>query len=478
MNRASSRPHRRSRHGLLWSALQAAALLAAAAIAALAFALPATAGTASFRGVVIAKDSARKSIVAVSRNGVVRTIRARGALKRVRVGRLVAVQAASLPDGTFAASKIRPRGRAGRAHFRATVAALKGARLALSAGGSVFALRVRGGRTGSATGDGFRPGDRIEADALVKGGSLQARREALKRIGHDDQLVLEGIYLAIADDGTIEMAVVHRGRVYVRVPDDVVVPDFQPGDEIVAVVTVADDGSFVLIKAENESSGDDDDGGGGVNGDGTFTVMGVITSLSVDRIFVKVEEHHDPVTCAVLEDFDTGGFAVGQKVLMMCEYDDGYPVLLKLKHHEVSDYLYAQGAITELADESITIQGDGAPVSCAIPEELDLSDFEVGDLVIMYCVKVHDVWTLKAIKHKEDPPPPPPDDVLAYGSIDALTATQITVATDGGPVTCAVPEGADLSAFQIHDDVQVKCVHTDAGLRLKRLQSDSAIWEG
>lgn len=453
-------------------------LLAAAGIAALAFALPATAGTATFRGVVIAKDSARKSIVTVSRNGVVRTIRARGVFKRVRVGRLVAVQAASLPDGTFAASKIRPLGRAGRAHFRATVAAVKGATLALSAGGSVFALRVRGGRTGTATGGGFRPGDRIEANALVKGGSLQARREALKRIGHDDQLVLEGIYLDTAEDGTIEMAVVHRGRVYVTVPDDVVVPDFEPGDEIVAVVTVAEDGTFVLVKAENESSGDDDDDGGGVNGDGTFTVMGVITSLSVDRIFVKVEEHHDAVTCAVPEDFDTEGFAVGQKVLMRCEYDDGHPVLVKLKHYEASDYLYSQGAITELTDDSITVQGDGEPVTCALTDDSDLSDFEVGDLVIMYCVKRDGVWTLKAIKHKEDPPPPPPDYVLAYGSIDALTATEITVAADGGPVTCAVPEGADLSAFHVDDDVNMKCVHTDAGLRLKRLQSETAVWEG
>jgi hypothetical protein len=453
-------------------------LLAAAGVAALTFALPATAGAATVRGVVIAKDAARRSIVTVSRNGVVRTIRARGAFKRVRVGRLVAVQAASLPDGTFAASKIRPVGRAGHANFRATVAAVRGTTLALSAGGSVFALRVRGGKTGSTTGGGFRPGDRIQANAQVKGGSLQARREALKRIGHDDQLVLEGIYLATAYDGTIEMAVVHRGRVYVTVPDDVVVPDFQPGDEIVAVVTVAEDGTFVLIKAQNESSGDDDDDGGGVNGDGTFTVMGVITSLSADRIAVKVNEHRDAVICAVPEDFDTEGFAVGQKVLMMCEYDGGHPVLLKLKHYEASDYLYAHGAITELTDDSITIQGDGAPVTCGLPEELDLSDFQVGDLVMVYCAKVDDVWTLKAIKHKEDPPPPPPDYVLAYGSIDALTPSEITVATDGGPVTCAVPEGADLSAFQVDDEVQMKCIHTDAGLKLKRLQSDSATWEG
>src|SRR5207245_8091644 len=185
------------------TAMKKVLLLAAAGIAALAFALPATAGTVTFRGVVVAKDSNRKSIVTVSRNGVVRTIRARGALRRVPVGKLVAVQAASLPDGTFAASRIRTLGKAGRAHFRATVVAVKGATLALSAGGSVFALRVRGGKTGSSTGGGLRPGDRIETNALVKRGSLQTRRDALKKIGHDDQLVLEGIYLDTADDGTI-----------------------------------------------------------------------------------------------------------------------------------------------------------------------------------------------------------------------------------------------------------------------------------
>jgi hypothetical protein len=447
-------------------------LLAAAGIAALAFALPATAGTLNFRGVVIAKDAARKAIVTVSRDGTVRTIRVRGTQKRVQVGRLVAVQAASLPDGTFAASKLRPLGRAGRAHFRANVAAVKGATLALSAGGSVFALRVRGGRAGSATSGGLRPGDRIDAKALVKGGSLQARRNGVKRIGHDDQLELEGIYLDTADDGTIAMAVLHRGRVSVKVPADMTVPDFAPGDEIVAVVTVGTDGSFTLVRAENESSGGDD--GGGVNGDGTFSVVGVIGSLSVDRIFVQVEEHQDPVTCAVPAGFDTAGFAVGQAVLMACNYGDGHPVLSKLQHYETS-----RGAITGLTDEAITIQGDGDPVTCALTDDVDASDFGVGDVVVMSCVEVDGVWTLTAIHLKDPPPPPPPsDNVLVDGPIDALSATAITVDGDAAPVTCAVPQGADLSAFNVDDDVSMTCVHVDGGLRLHRLESDTAVWEG
>src|SRR2546429_1521312 len=108
-------------------------LLAAAGIAALAFALPATAGTVTFRGVVVAKDSARKSIVTVSRNGVVRTIRARGVLRRVRIGRGVAGPAAPPPAGAFAPSKIPPPGRARGARFPAPLAPATGAAPALSA---------------------------------------------------------------------------------------------------------------------------------------------------------------------------------------------------------------------------------------------------------------------------------------------------------------------------------------------------------
>ena len=96
-------------------------LLAAAALAALAFALPATAGATAFRGVVIAKKAGRHAFVTASKNGVVRTVRARGAFKRVAVGRRVAVRAATLPDGTFAASSVKLLGKARRAHFRATV---------------------------------------------------------------------------------------------------------------------------------------------------------------------------------------------------------------------------------------------------------------------------------------------------------------------------------------------------------------------
>ena len=58
--------------------MKRALLLAAAGIAAIAVVLPATAGAASFTGVVIAKKQARHAVVTASKNGVVRTTRVRG----------------------------------------------------------------------------------------------------------------------------------------------------------------------------------------------------------------------------------------------------------------------------------------------------------------------------------------------------------------------------------------------------------------
>jgi hypothetical protein len=63
------------------------------------------------------------------------------------------------------------------------------------------------------------------------------------------------------------------------------------------------------------------------------------------------------------------------------------------------------------------------------------------------------------------------------GPLTALADGTITVQGEHEPVTCAVPDGADLSAFHISDYVAMKCLVVDGGLRLTRLQSDTALYE-
>src|SRR5436190_280969 len=448
-------------------------LLAAAALAALAFALPATAGTTAFRGVVIAKKAGRHAFVTASKNGVVRTVRARGAFKRVAVGRRVAVRAATLPDGTFAASSVKLLGKARRAHFRATVVAKRGLRLFVSAGGSVFALRVKSGhKTGASDGSGdLKPGDEIDCDAGVKGGNLETRDGDVTKVGHSDQLVLEGIYLATADDGTIELAVVHKGRVFVKVPDEVMVPDFAPGDEIALVVAVDADGNFTLVKAENENAGDDD--GDGVDIDGQkFAVAGILASMDDKNVTVNVDgNEHRPVTCSVPDGFDLSGFTVGNRVLMGCKYNNGNPVLIGLqkKDAETPGYIEARGKLTDLGDDAITVTPDGHdPVTCAVSDETDLSDYAVGDPVVMWCTQIDGVWTLKEMKKVTDTPPPAVY-LYAAGTITVLGDGTITIQGEHD-VSCDIPDGFDLTGYALGDRVGMYCVQVDGAWTLKALK--------
>jgi hypothetical protein len=463
-------------------------LLAAAVAVVISIVLPATAGAASWHGVVIAKDSARKALVTASRNGAVRTVRARAAFRKVGLGRLVAVQAAKLPDGTFSASAVKPLGKSRRAHFRAAVVVRQGARLVVSAGGSVFALRVRSKTTASTGGGGLEPGDQVDCDVVVKGGSLETDEQGLNEVGHVDHLVLEGIYLATADDGTIELAVVHRGRVFVKVPDGLNVPAFTAGDEVALVVTVEADGTFTLIKAENENDAGENSGGDdGVDINAPkaeFSVVGLLASVSDASVAVKVEGRSEPVRCDVPDGFDLTGFAAGQRVYMSCKYSDGHATLLALKKKDTEpsgEYFSVSGTLTAFDSSHVTVQADGHdPVSCAVPAGWDLLGFAAGEQVLMYCWNKDGGSVLKALKSSHAMIYP---DGTAYfeleGTILDVNSERVSLQVEGhpSPVTCAVFPGADLSAFHVDDHALMKCKYVDGGFKLKYLKTDTAEYE-
>jgi hypothetical protein len=462
------------------------ALLFAAAVAVIVIALPATAGAATFRGVVISKDSARKALVTASNNGTVRTVRLHSGFKGVAVGRRVAVRAALLPDGTFSASTVKRLGKTRSARVRGTIVKRLGARLAISAGGSVFALRVRGGRTGASDGAGLQPGDKVDCNAKLKNGGLEAGAGDIDEVGHEGRLVLEGIYLNTADDGTIELAVVHRGRVFVTVPADMEVPSFSPGDEISLEVTVDDHGAFTLVKADNEDDAEDDsdNGEGGISKD-EFSVVGILASITDASVAVKVEGHVEPVHCDVPAEFDLTGFAAGQRVYMSCKYRNGDFVLALLKQKDAppaGEYIGVEGTLSAFDSGSVSVEvdGHGQPVTCAVPAGTDLLGFAEGDSVKLYCWKKDGAFVLKALisDHASIMPDGTSWFVLEGEILDVNTA-HVSIQADGhpSPVTCAVAPGADLSGFHVGDQVTMKCNLVDHGFLLKLLRSDTAQYE-
>src|SRR6266550_4070903 len=272
------------------------------AVATIGLVLPAAANAGAFQGVVIAKNAKRKAIVTASANGTVRTVRAPKAVRKIRIGALVAVRARQLPDGTFAAVGTTQIRRAKHARIRGTVVKRAGRKLYLSAGKSVF---VFGLRTGAGT--KLRAGDRVTASASF--GKAQLFCEDVKPIGHDDELELEGIYLS-TEEGVLSLAVHGRGLVKVTVPVDFDLPELAAGDEVSLRAAVEPDGTFTLVSLDNEDASDDGTGDDdGVDmGDNYFTVTGEIASLSPTTVSVTVERHPEPVRCAVLPSVHLSGF--------------------------------------------------------------------------------------------------------------------------------------------------------------------------
>jgi hypothetical protein len=462
-------------------------LLLVTSIAALAVVLPATAGAATFRGAVVAKDAARKALVTATKDGTVRTVRLHSNFNRFRVGSTVAVRGVKLPDGTYSAAAVRRLGKARATHVRGTVVRQLAGRLVMSAGGSVFALRLTG-KKAAAEGGGFKPGDRVDCDVRFRGGNPETHTGDVDKVGHDGQLVLEGIYLSTDEQGTIELAVVHKGRVFVSVPEDVEVPDFQAGDEVALVVTVEDDGSFTLVKGESENDpGEGDDDGGVDIGKEQFSVPGVLSAIGADGLSVKVQERAEPVRCTFKAgSVDLSGFKVGDWVYVTCKYAEGRFVLVDIKHKDApppadDGKLYATGELVSLDAGQVTVAKDGGDeVSCDVPDGMDLRGFAEGDTVKMYCLKNDDGdYVLKVLVSDHASTSPEGSWFIVHGTIAELgeTGISIDVPERDDPVSCGVVPGANLSAFHVGDEVTMKCKLIGDGFKLKLLESATAHYE-
>jgi hypothetical protein len=123
--------------------------------------------------------------------------------------------------------------------------------------------------------------------------------------------------------------------------------------------------------------------------DDELEVEGPIQSLS--PLTVK------GVTCAVPAGMSLAGFAVDDIVEMECVRVAGVWTLEKLKSEEEDDdELEVEGPIQSLSP--LTVKG----VTCAVPADMSLAGFGVGDIVEMKCVRVAGAWTLAKLESEDE----------------------------------------------------------------------------
>jgi hypothetical protein len=443
-----------------------AALLTAAA-------LSGTADAARWNGVVVAKDAKRKAVVTVTR-GSVRTVRAPNKFRHLRVGQRVAVNARRLADATYAAAAVRGQGRVSRVRFRGVVVRhdRRAGRLILSAGKSVFAARMTGRSLSAAAPDrGLAPGDKVNVDAEVGDGSLDAGE--VDEVGHADLLELEGIFLYATDDG-FAIAVVHRGLVNVVVPDGLIVPPFKAGDQVAVLVRVGQDGSFTYRKGRSDVRDH-----GKHKDEARFEAQGVLAGKSPLSVSVRGEK--GTLKCAIPAGLDLSFFRIGERAKLMCVSRDGDLVMTKLKTEngfvsgDGSGELSQHGVLTSKAASSVAVRReDTTLVTCKLPRAIDLSLFRLGEKVKMHCRLEAGDWMFASL-HGESASINEHGVVELYvhGSFQGRSGDSVSVRqADGTDFTCTAPAVLDLSHFAVGEQVKLSCRLDGAGRTLLSVRSE------
>jgi hypothetical protein len=447
--------------------------LAFAAFAAVAATLTGTADAARFKGVVVAKDAKRKALVTATTKGV-RTVRTRrfGAF---RLGQRVVVHGTRRPDATWTGSLVRAVGRSKQVRFGGVVVSSQSARMIVSAGGSVFALRVTGlGASGLTNDGGFEAGDKVDVDADVKKGHLEAGSGDIDKTGHVESLVLEGIFLFTKGDG-FDMAVVHRGLVHVSVPTEMVLPDFKAGDQIAIVVSVSAAGKFSFVKGRGEGDKPKPPAG-------EIYAYGPLTVKTQFEVGVK-RENGETLRCAIPAGLDLSMFPLGQKVKLYCAAREGRLVMKKMACDRATATgdgvveFFVEGTLTEASADAATIALEDGSVRCFNRAHLDLSPFVLGERALMGCRLADHEYRLFKLKNDRAYVRADGDssgDVVGYGVIIEKAGSLAIRRDDGSTKSCLVPAGMDLQGFRMGERVKIQCHSTGSAFSLVMVASENA----
>jgi len=219
-----------------------AALGAAAAIAVLGAAAPA--GAQTLRGTVVHHNRHGHSFSVALKNGSLRSVHAR---RLPKIGRVVAVNARALSNGTFAAHGVRAHGRRGHARLHGTVtfADRRHHRFTVSSGGVSLLVRAASVQM-PATGEVVD----VEAHFAPSGTPVA---QSVTPAGTDFTIRLEGTVAAV--DTTARTITVSAdddeqsgAQLTISVPDPAIdLTAITPGQEVELLVALHSDGTFSLL---------------------------------------------------------------------------------------------------------------------------------------------------------------------------------------------------------------------------------------
>ncbi len=453
----------------------------------------------SMRGVVVARNIARHSIVVSSPAGVVRTIRLQNArdVRKVRIGSDVTARSIALGDGTFHARSLETTGRAQRAKVRGTVVKSLGRDIVLSAGGSVFALRDRSNSTSTRSAGHFEstsalsgsslvPGDVVEATVSYNQGSgseSSGQLSTIQQLGQTGTIGLDGVLSSIntgastsATTGTtttatsITIAVDQGALTTVSIPPSISLPStIAVGDRVEVIASYANQ-AFSLITIKDDSLAATETGQGtsqsGSIGDQTVEAEGYVVTANATTLVIQPGDGATSVSFSIPTTLTVPALSSGSQVHATGTLVGGVLTLTSVIVQQPEGDQGQQGNQSSLgatevngtastvSTTSLVVQptGTGAPVTFAVPTGFSLTDVVAGGAVDATGDLVNGVLTLSKAEV------PDSARVSVSGTVTTLnTTTLIVQSSDSGvSTTFSVPANFAFGTIAVNTKVDAK----------------------
>ncbi|HEX7256246.1 MAG TPA: hypothetical protein VF236_09995 [Gaiellaceae bacterium] len=329
----------------------------------------------------------------------------------------------------------------------------------------------------------FEPGDQVSMVVLIgKDGSftfIRGKDEGETR--PEKPRYKEGIEAdgVLAEKAPYSIVVRTEGdrRVSCAVPSGMDLSLFRVGERV-KVHCVSRESRDVLIKIHSSY------GWVKADGSGELSVHGALTKGN-STVSVRREDGLT-VSCSVPGGVDLSPFRSGERVKLHCHLGEAGFVFASI-HSESASLgedgvlqVYASGLLQARTGVPVTVRKpDGTTFSCNAPADFDLSFFSVGEPVSLTCRVDAGVNTLlKARSERYEVGADGSVKLYLHGTLDARSDTSVTVrANDGHTVTCQVPPGTDLNAFEVGATVKMHCHRRDGQFRLAYLKSEHAAIE-
>ena len=443
----------------------------------------------SLRGVVIARDVARHTLVVSTSAHVVDTLRLSSAraVRAISLGAMESAKVSLLGDGTFRVASLAQSGVARAATLRATIVHSTSGRLTLSAGGSVFAIASARSQSHDSSGNSSTSGATLmSGDVVLVSTSINQNgldETSLQQVGQTNLISLEGVLTSVSTSSLV-LAVDEGASTTIAIPASLTLPSTIVAGNEIEILVDNSSGTFTLVSISDDAAATTS-GASGVtsSGDGqsvNVEIEGLVVAANATSLTIQPGDQAAQVIVAVPSSIDVSTITVGERIRARADLVAG---VLTLSSFDVqssegdqgqSMATEVEGVVVSVNSTSIVIQpGDQAtPVTLVVTSNVDVSSVAVGDRVHARGEFVAGVLTLTSLRNQGQGDGSSTEAVEIDGAVTAVSASSLTIQPSdaAAAVIVVVPTTIDVSSVQVGSEIKATAVLVGGVLTLTNFE--------